>query len=101
MGNASGVHRLARFKVVAAIEHHLGGGEQAVQQGGVGAQLQGVDAQVRIERQHGRGRRIDLGLADALSRVGDLALQVGQVDRIVVNQRQVTDAAGGKVEGHR
>jgi hypothetical protein len=46
-------------------------------------------------------RRFGLGLADARQVVCDLALQVGDVDRVVVDDRQVPDAGRAQVQRHR
>ena len=44
-------------------------------------------------------RRVDLGHADAVVRVRDLALQVGQVDDVVVDDPQRSHAGRGEIEG--
>lgn len=54
-----------------------------------------------IDRGQATHCRIDLAQADAVGVVDDLALQVGQVDRIEVGQVQLADARGGQVQGHR
>jgi hypothetical protein len=49
-----------------------------------------------------RGRRgIDLGQADRIRPVEDLALQVGEVDLVGVREREAPDAARGEVERGR
>jgi hypothetical protein len=47
------------------------------------------------------GGRLGLGLADARAVVRDLALQVGEVDRVVVDQRDAADAGRAQVQRHR
>ena len=46
-------------------------------------------------------RRLGLRLADARQVVRDLALQVGEVDRVVVDQRDAADAGRAEVQRHR
>ena len=41
---------------------------------------------------------VDLGHADAVVRVGDLALEVGEVDDVVVDDAERADPGGGQVE---
>ena len=44
---------------------------------------------------------VDLRLADAVGRVDDLALEVGDVDDVVVDDADRADARGGEVERGR
>ena len=45
--------------------------------------------------------RVDLRTPDAVGRVDDLALQVGEVDDVVVDDAERADAGGGEVERGR
>ena len=45
--------------------------------------------------------RVDLGRADAVGRVDDLALEVGDVDHVVVDDAELADAGGRQVERGR
>ena len=60
-----------------------------------------VDLHLRVDaRQRGlSGQRLEL--ADAFLRVQDLALQVGQVDRVAIGQRDMADSRGSQVQGGR
>ncbi len=49
----------------------------------------------------GRARALDLERADALGRVHDLALQIGQVDPVGIGDADRPDAGRRKVEQHR
>jgi hypothetical protein len=53
---------------------------------------------MRVDLSHRLARRIDLALSDARLGMGDLPLQVGQVDRIVVDQGDAADPRTGQVE---
>ena len=44
---------------------------------------------------------LDFGCADAISGVGDLALQVGEVDHIVIDHADGADTGGGEIEDQR
>ena len=57
----------------------------------VGALLQGAKGHLGIEGSQGHGTRFDLGHAHAFGRMQYLALQVGQVDLVAVDERQPAD----------
>ena len=59
----------------------------------------GVDLDVRVHRRNRLLARLDLGLADILRLVDDLALQVREVDDIEVDKADRADA--GRCEVHR
>jgi hypothetical protein len=90
-GHAGIRHRQPRGKIVAAIKHHIGPGQQI---GGIAdANPHPVrdDVQFRIKpRRPSRGNR-DFGLAQIARRKQRLALQVRRLDHIVVDQRQPPD----------
>ena len=75
--------------VVAAIEHHAGAGQETIEQGRIGPGLHGLHMHMWVERLHGLRGRADLGLANACGAVGNLALQVGEVNHIIIDQRQL------------
>ena len=60
-----------------------------------------LDRDVRVQRARRLSRARDLGHAQPVGGVRDLALQVGQIDHIVVDQPDRADAGGGEVEQHR
>ena len=92
---------MAGGEVVAAVEHHVGVGDERVEQRRIGPLLQRDDAHLGVDLAHALGRRLDLRPADARHAVRDLALQVGQVDRVVIDQRDAPDAGRAEVERHR
>ena len=59
------------------------------------------DLDVGIEGVDRDPRALDLALADAIGRVDDLALQVGQVDDVEVDEADRADAGGREVERRR
>ena len=92
---------MAGGKVVAAVEHHVGACYQRVEQRGVGAHGQGGYSCMGVERlQRGLGG-FDLGRAHARGGMGNLALQICQVHRVVVYQGNVAYAGAGQVHGRR
>ncbi len=98
--HAGGVDGLPRGEVVAAVQHDVGASHQPGQQAGIDAQRHGVDHDVGVDRRNGRLCRRGLGLADAVGGVGDLALQVGQVHVVVIDQRDAAHAGTGQIQRH-
>ncbi|MNS93939.1 hypothetical protein D3C72_1281400 [compost metagenome] len=99
--HAGAVDGVARGEVVGAVEHHRGGQDQFGQARAVEALLQGHYFNLGIDAGQGFTRRQHFRLAHTGRRVGDLALQIGQVDRVVIDEGQLADAAGGQVHGRR
>ena len=99
VAHAGGVDHLARAVVVAAVKYHGDAlGQQAIEQGRIGALRDGAHLHLGVEVGHGLRQRGHLGLAHARRGVGNLALQVGQVHRIVVDDGDAPDTAGGQVQ---
>ena len=59
------------------------------------------DLDAGVQRGGGGGGARDLRGADACRYVQDLPVQVGQFDRLVIHNGDVTDPGRGKVENHR
>ena len=66
-----------------------------------GACLQGGHLHIAVDALEPLLAGCGLGLADAGFGVQNLALQIGQVDRVVVNQRDVADTGRGQIQGRR
>ena len=60
-----------------------------------------IDFDVSVERAHEGRRGLGLGLADLVLAKDQLAVQVGQLDHIVVDDRQPPDAGAGKCRQRR
>jgi hypothetical protein len=92
------VHGIAGGEVVGAVGHQV----VALDHGGgvvrVDLQLVALDLDLGIERVGALHGAFGLGLADPAGGVGDLAVQVGEVDPVVVDDAQGPDAGGGQVE---
>src|SRR5699024_5584045 len=58
-----------------------------------------LDSDVRVQRLDRAFRRLGLRFAEPLGRVDDLALEVGRVDGVVVDDPERADARGSEVEG--
>jgi hypothetical protein len=63
--------------------------------------LQGNDFDVRVDRSQRLTPRFGLGHADAGLGMENLALQVGEVDGIVIDQRDPADPCGSEIQGSR
>jgi len=72
-----------------------------LQQGRVSTPRQRLHLYLGVEGSDGLADRIDLGLPDALDAVGDLALQVGEIDRVVVDHGELADTGRAEVERDR
>ena len=83
---AGGIDQVARGKVVAAVQHHVGTGQQLVQQRRVGPRGQGCDLNLWVDGQNSLGGRLHFGLPHPVLRVGNLALQVGGIHHVMVDQ---------------
>jgi hypothetical protein len=84
---------VARGEVVAAIEHDIGLRHETIQFGVAHAHRHHADVDVGIDAQHALPGRLHLGAAHVGGGVQDLALQVGQVDVVVVDDREVPTPA--------
>ena len=96
--HASRVDRLAGGEVVTAIEHHVGLGHQRIETLARQPLGQRHHLDVRVQGADRSLRRHRLGHADAGQVVRDLPLQVGQVDRVAVGDRQAADAGRAEIE---
>ena len=67
----------------------------------VGALHVHVDPHLGVDGGDRGARRLGLRGADACQRVRDLALQVGGIDMVVVDQRDAPDTGAAEVQRHR
>ena len=93
------VHEVARREVVGAVDDHVPAlGEDAVDVLRREPLLEGHDANVRVQRLERALRGLDLGLAEPVGRVDDLALEVRLVDDVGVDDPERADTGRGEVE---
>ena len=92
------VDQVARADAIAAVEHDVVAGEDLHDV--VRAQLDvvGDDVDGRVQRREARAGGAGLGLADLRGLEQHLALQVGDVDAVAVEQAERADAGRGEVE---
>ena len=85
-------------EVVGAVADDVVAGDQ--RQGVVGGEAGFVrlDGDAGVDGAGLFRRRRDLGAAEIGGAVGDLALQVGQLDPVVVDEADMADAGGGEIE---
>ena len=95
------VQQVARREVVEAVDDHVVPLDDLHDV--VGAEPDGVllDLHVRVDLVDRDLGGVDLRHADAVVRVRDLALQVREVDHVVVDDPERADARGGEVERRR
>ena len=95
------VDEVAGGEVVAAVEDEVVVAEEP---GGVGFSqpfVVGLDADGGVERPDGGGGALGLGPADAVRAVDHLALEVGDIDIVVVDDAERADPSGGEIEQDR
>ena len=88
-------------EIVGAVADQVVGPDQRQGIGGGEPGLVGLHRHQRIDRPRGGGGVVDLGLADPGGGMGDLALQVGEIEQIVVNQADGADPGRGQIEQQR
>src|SRR6266849_5343844 len=99
--NARVVDEIARGEIVGAIDDDIEVLEKFERVGASQLRLKRLDLNVRIEVREARARGFALGLANVAGAEGDLALEVGEVDHVKVNQAKFSDARRGKIQTKR
>ena len=95
------VEQVADGEVVGPVDHDVVAGQHVDHVVGPEAHVVGHDVHVRVELGQGLLGRVDLALADAVDVVEDLALQVGLVDHVHVDDADRAHAGRRQVEGGR
>ena len=96
--HAGGVDEMPGGEVVAAIKHDIRLCHQRGEQGGISARDDARDMYFRIDGRNGLCCRQCLGLADARHIMGDLTLQVGEVNHVVIHDGDVAHTGRGQIE---
>ena len=99
--NAGVVHQVAGGEVVGSVDHDVVSGNDV--QGVVGRQhgFVGLHPDVGIDIQDLLPGGVQLGTTHVLGAVNDLPLQVAEIDGVEVDQPQLPDAGGRKIEAQR
>ena len=92
------INCVARGEVVAAVEHHIGLGDQRVERRAGDPLFHQLDFCFGIDRRQRIACRLHLGLADRLRAMHDLPLQVGQINVVVVAQRECAHAGRREIQ---
>ena len=95
------VERVARLEGVGAVEDDVVAGDDPLDVVGAEHLLVGDDLDLGVERVDGLRRGDDLALADAVRGMDDLALQVGHVHDVEVDDAQGPDSSRGEIEQAR
>src|SRR5713226_2266485 len=101
LGEADIVEEITRRKIVAAVSDEVVALDQRGRVRLVEALRMRLDPHLGIDGGDRGARALDLGGAYARGRMNDLALQVREVDRVVIDDAERADAGGGEVEQHR
>jgi hypothetical protein len=89
---------MTRREIVRAVENHGRACDQLVELVSIDVLLYGNKDHIRIDRSQCHPARRGLGHADSPGCVKDLALQVGQVDPITIDESQRADPGGCEVQ---
>lgn len=98
-GDAGGVDGETGFEIVAGVEHEVGPGHRRIEAVALQALADRGHGNIGIEAEQPVPGGIDLGLAERFFGMGDLALQIGQLNDIVIGDQQMADAGRGKIHG--
>jgi hypothetical protein len=90
------VHQVAGGEVVRPVQDQVVAGEQLQGVGGVQPDVVQPDVHQRVEGRDGVPRRLDLRPAHVRHPVDDLALQVAEVNGVVVDDAQVPTPAAAR-----
>ena len=91
------VQEISGGEVVGAVDHDVVALDDAVDVRGPQALLVADDLHVGVQRLKRADRGRDLRLADAVGRVQDLSLQIGEIDDIGIDDPKCADAGGRQV----
>ena len=98
MPHAGAVDGVAGGEVVGALQDHV----SALDHGEIFQPLVNRnDGDVGVERSERRAGGVHLDGADRIGAVEDLALQVGEVDLVGIDEGEAPDAGGGEVKRRR
>jgi len=92
---------MTRGEVVGAIDDHIRGLDQLLQSFAGHALGNGGDNGLGIDACQRAACGVDLALADRIGEMHDLPLQIGQVDVIVVADREPAHAARRQIKRYR
>ena len=99
--HAGVVEQVAGREVVGAVDDHVVAGDDVDDVVGRQPGVVGDDVDVGVQRHQRLLGRVDLAVADPVEVVEDLALQVGGVDLVHVDDAERADAGGGEVQRGR
>ena len=99
--HAGVVEQVARREVVGAVDDDVVAGDDVEDVVGGQPGVVRDDVDVGVQRDDRLLRRVDLAVADAVEVVEDLALQVGGVDLVHVDDADRADSGGGEVQRRR
>ena len=90
--DAGPIHRMARGKIIATVQDYVGAFDRLIQGITFKSCGDGLNQRFSIETRERFARGIDLGCPNAAGRMQDLALQVGEIDRVAVRKHEGPDA---------
>lgn len=99
--DAGAINGVPRDKVIATIEDDIGLGDALLQRFARKPLAHRDDFDVGINFQQGAARGNRFCDANGIISMNDLPLQIGEIDDIAIANRELADAAGGKVKRRR
>lgn len=100
MRDAGPVDGVTGRKVVSTVKHQIHFTNQPFKQCIIGPLDHRKHGHVRIECRDGMHHRLRLELANSSHGVGNLALQVGCIHTVMINQGNVSNSGATQVQGH-
>ena len=101
MPDAGPVDGVPGGEVVSAVKHQVRLRHEVIKEGIVRSLRHRDDFDIRIQGGDCLHHRRRLEFANARHRVGNLALQVGGIDTVIVNHRDAANASAAKIKRHR
>jgi len=98
MPDAGGIDGVAGGEIVGAVQHHVGVADQFCEPGCIGFFTEGVDLDMGVELFQCESGRIDLVHAYALFGMQNLALQIGQIDLVMIHQGDAANTCRGQIK---
>ena len=95
------IHQVTRREIIGAVDYDVVVFQNIERVLAGQRNLVPVDLDIRIDVEHGLGRRIQLLLADVLGPVNHLALQVGEIHHVEIHQADAADARRGEIHAER
>ena len=90
--------QIAGIGIVRAINHQIMGADQRVGIAACQARLYRFHRHARVQRRHHAGGLHHLGGADAVGGMQDLAVEIADLDMLIINKADMADTGSRQIE---